>query len=247
MSSERRDDDNDVADPGPPLSRDAVTPRGGFMARPGLKAAPRHAVVVRLGDAPESEEIPLARSSVAPAAPNETAESEAGPVSASEKITLRAIPTPSAAPPTVRHDAASSDAPVSRAPLSDAPLAASVWPPHSSGPSSRRLRAGSSWTIAAAAALGLLFGLASIAARARHTATPATPAAQPPTAAPLAASSGVPELPLPPAELALPAPSSPAAPSSSASEAVAVPRASPRDRHRSHAPSHPSGAKQNIF
>src|SRR5688500_11574857 len=71
-------------------SRDAVTPRGGFMARPGLKTPPRHAVVVRGGDVEPSESIPVARGSQPPPAPA----SEPPPPSASDVVTLRAIPIP---------------------------------------------------------------------------------------------------------------------------------------------------------
>src|SRR5690348_7822181 len=83
-------------DPEQVPSAEAVTPRGGFMARPGLKEPPRHAVVVRGGDITPEEEIPRLRSSVPPPPP-----SEPPPLSASEQITLRAIPAPSAPPPSV--------------------------------------------------------------------------------------------------------------------------------------------------
>ncbi|HYJ08752.1 MAG TPA: hypothetical protein VEX18_07075, partial [Polyangiaceae bacterium] len=75
-------------------SRDAVTPRGGFMARPGLKPPPRHAVVVRVGDAPATAEIPKARGSKPPPPPLLTPPA----LSEDEKDTLRCIPAPSPAP-----------------------------------------------------------------------------------------------------------------------------------------------------
>ncbi len=80
MSSKLHDDEDDPLDAPPARSGDAMTPRGGFMARPGFKTPPRHAVVVRVGDAPESEHIPLLRSSCPPPPPtDEAAVSEAGP------------------------------------------------------------------------------------------------------------------------------------------------------------------------
>jgi hypothetical protein len=166
-----------------PVSADAITPRGGFMARPGLKSPPRHAVVVRGGDAPESEHIPLLRSSVPPPPPA----SEPAALSASEKITLRAIPTPPSpnvdlaplsAVPIVRESLPPPSAPASRAPLSDAPV---VTGPLDEPPYSQRA-SGSRWTIVAAAAAGLILGLASVAAK---VAAPGA-AAQPPQGVPLA-------------------------------------------------------------
>lgn len=168
-------DDEDLLDSAP-VSADAITPRGGFMARPGLKVPPRHAVVVRGGDAPLSEHIPRFRSSVPPPPPT----SVPSPPSTNEKITLRAIPTPASpkveavlAPPAVSESLPPpSHAPSSRAPLSDAPFVTSPLDeaPHSQRPSRSR------WTIVAAAAAGLILGLASVAAK---VAAPGA-AAQPP-------------------------------------------------------------------
>lgn len=140
------------------------------MARPGLKPPPRHAVVVRGGDAPITEAIPVARSSFPPPAPSEPAPA---PLSASDKATLRAIPaarvpristvvfdqptpTPRASEPPPSH-AALESAP----PPSDAPLVQSI-PPVSAEPRSRRRSSG--WTIVAAGAAGLILGLASVLA-----------------------------------------------------------------------------------
>ena len=162
-SSDSFDDDASPDDSGPTSSRDAVTPRGGFMARPGMKVPPRHAVIVRVGDAPESDDIPLARSSVPPPPPSEPAPA---PVSASEKITLRAIRAPSAPQAVAPTSRPPSEPPPSCGPLSDAPLiAASVRPTDSSLSGSRRQSRGSTWTIALAAAAGLVLGLASVASR----------------------------------------------------------------------------------
>lgn len=164
-STDSHDDPSPEA--GPASSQDALTPRGGFMARPGLKPPPRHAVVVRGGDAPVSEAIPVARSSFPPPAP-----SEPEPLSLSEKATLRAIPTAKLP----RISSVVFDEPPPRAPSepplgprliesapppSDAPLVQSI-PPESSLP--RSCRRSSSWTILAAGAAGLLLGLASVLA-----------------------------------------------------------------------------------
>ncbi len=148
-------------------SSDVMTPRGGFMARPGLKTPPRHAVVVRGGEAPLTDTIPVARSSFPPPAP-----SEPEPLSMSEKLTLRAIPAlkvPRIS--TVVFDDPPSRAPASEPPLrmaiesapppSDAPVAHSI-PPEYYAPRSRRRTSG--WTIFAAGAAGLLLGLASVMA-----------------------------------------------------------------------------------
>lgn len=160
-------------DSGPVFSREALTPRGGFMARPGLKPPPRHAVVVRGGDAPVTEAIPVARSSFPPPAPIEP-ESEPAPISMSEKVTLRAIPTPKLPrissvvfddpPPSPRESEPAPPSYValeSAPPPSDAPLVQSI-PPASSRAGSRRN--GSGWTIVAAGAAGLILGLASVLA-----------------------------------------------------------------------------------
>jgi hypothetical protein len=166
----------------PPLSEDAITPRGGFMARPGLKSPPRHAVVVRVGDAPTTDNIPVARPSVPPPPPSEPA-----PESPSEKITARAIPRPSTpAPPAVAQESSDTNkarrerelkstipsnlpgelarghALESLPPPSDAPLVSS-WRDREA-PASRRARS-SLWTITAAAAAGLVLGLATVATR----------------------------------------------------------------------------------
>jgi hypothetical protein len=208
MRVKRMSSDDDSPD-GPAISREAETPRGGFMARPGLKVPPRHAVVVRVGDVPQSEDIPVARPSVPPPPPP----SEPPPISSSQKITVRAIPTPSTPPPPValresipgkppipgkpipgkpipgkppipgdepvpglREQATIASllpgelarlreleqSPRSGAPLSDAPLVSNVH--DDEAPSSRRASS-SRWTIAAAAAAGLILGLASVATR----------------------------------------------------------------------------------
>lgn len=166
MTSYSHDDENLLESA--PVSADALTPRGGFMARPGLKSPPRHAVVVRGGDAPVSEHIPVLRSSVPPPPPA----SEPAVPSANEKITLRAIPTPTPPAPQVEVALASSvpvvsdslpppsHAPSSRAPLSDAPFVTS---PLDAAEPPRPSR--SRWTIVAAAAAGLILGLASVAAK----------------------------------------------------------------------------------
>jgi hypothetical protein len=184
-------DDEDPLDSAP-LSADAITPRGGFMARPGLKPPPRHAVVVRGGDAPESEHIPLLRPSVPPPPPA----GEPVHASSTEKITLRAIPTPSS--PKVGAVQLSTAAavgeslpppshvPSSRAPLSDAPFVTSALEGPSSAPQSRR-SSGSRWTIVAAAAAGLILGLASVAAKVSGPGAAAQPpqgVVLPPAAAP---------------------------------------------------------------
>lgn|GEM_PF-7072481 len=157
-----------------PLSGEAITPRGGFMARPGLKSPPRHAVVVRGGDAPQTEHIPRFRSSAPPPPPvSEPAPTPASP-SVSEKATLRAIPTPVSSkasaplrsmPPAVESAPAviESVPPPSDAPLSDAPYVSSV-SGTAQGPESQR-PGRSRWTIVAAAAAGLVLGLATVAAR----------------------------------------------------------------------------------
>lgn len=181
-------DDEDPLDSAP-VSADAITPRGGFMARPGLKLPPRHAVVVRGGDAPLSEHIPRLRPSVPPPPP---ASMPAPPSASDEKITLRAIPTPASprVAPVVATLAVSeasavveslpppSNAPSSRSPLSDAPFVTS---PLDEAPHSQKA-SGSRWTIVAAAAAGLILGLASVAAK---VAAPGA-ASQPPPAVTLA-------------------------------------------------------------
>ena len=185
MSAHSHDDD--PLESSPVLSGEAITPRGGFMARPGLKTPPRHATVVRGGEAPESDDIPRLRSSLPPPPPSE-------PVvpSSAEKVTLRAIPTPT--PPRISSVVHASESlapaalsateplpPPSQGPLSDAPLVASLPPPAPQRPSNSR------WTIVAAAAAGLILGLASVAAKVQSQGA----AAGPPSGASLPAAPSV--------------------------------------------------------
>ena len=175
--------ESDPPDSSPISSGEIETPRGGFMARPGLKAPPRHAVVVRVGDAPLDEAIPLARSSFPPPPP-----SEPPPESPSEKVTLRAIPTPRS-PTYVIVDPGMLpviETPVapgvveSVPPPSDAPVVANVVERVSSGPRSRRA-ARSRLTILAAAAAGLVLGIISVVTTVRvRESSVAAPAAAPP-------------------------------------------------------------------
>jgi hypothetical protein len=163
----------------PALTRDAITPRGGFMARPGLKAPPRHAVVIRGGDVEPSENIPLARGSQPPPAPV----SPPPAVRSDEQVTLRVIPTHKSEVPTQLDLTPPRHIPVeSLPPPSDMPVVASVPAPDLEQPRARR-QAHSRWTIVAAAAAGLLLGLASIvatrvqgAAESRPAGAPAMPA-----------------------------------------------------------------------
>jgi hypothetical protein len=157
------------------------TPRGGFMARPGLKAPPRHAVVVRCGDAPEPGEIPVARASFLPPPP-----CEPGPETSSEKVTLRAIPTPrlpqmsrDARAPLATHAASTPAVLESVPPPSDAPVVASV-DRFSPVPRSRHAQR-SRLTIAAAAVAGLLLGIISVVTtvHVREAQEPASAAALP--------------------------------------------------------------------
>lgn len=145
------------------VSPDAATPRGGFMARPGFKRPPQHAVVVRVGDVPESEHIPVARASVPPPPPALEAPVVV-PTAAPES--RRSVPAPRvpSAPPRVS----------SMPPPSEMPVVASVPAPASFVPSRVRSR----WAILLAAAAGLLLGLASVATRTRSVREP-RPAAQP--------------------------------------------------------------------
>lgn len=228
-------DDEDPLDSAPALSGDAITPRGGFMARPGLKTPPRHAVVVRGGEAPESDDIPRLRSSLPPPPPSE-------PVvpSSAEKVTLRAIPTPT--PPRVSAVSPASESltpappvaseslpPPSQGPLSDAPLVASVPPPAPLRPNNSR------WTIVAAAAAGLVLGLASVAAKVKSQGA----AAQPPSGASLPALSVVRSPPVAPSAHVRAIANTPAsAPIVSAERAASEPKAS--------RPAVPS-AKRSIF
>lgn len=163
------------------------------MARPGMKTPPRHAVVVRVGDAPLNDDIPVARPSVPPPPPSERAETP------SEKITARAIPRASTpAPPAVAASPLSSEAEArherelkmtipsslpgelarvhvveSVPPPSDAPMVSHLR--DGEGPPSRRASS-SLWPIAAAAAAGLVLGLATVATR-MHASGAAAPAA----------------------------------------------------------------------
>lgn len=169
------------------------------MARPGLKEPPRHAVVVRVGDAPATDEIPLARQSKPPPEPVLTED---------DKVTLRAIPTPSAPraaePPPILD---------SVPPPSDMPVVASVRAPESTRAQPSR-RSGKA--IALAAAAGIVLGLGSVAMS--RWAKPAAPvseqrlepigvaAEQPAPLAPLASSAPVPsQSAAPAASRALPA------------------------------------------
>lgn len=229
-------DDEDPLDSSPALSGDAITPRGGFMARPGLKTPPRHAVVVRGGEAPESEHIPRLRSSLPPPPPSEPVVS-----SSVEKITQRAIPTPT--PPRVSAVLPASESlapmaptateslpPPSQGPLSDAPLVASLPPPASQRTNNSR------WTIVAAAAAGLVLGLASVAAKVQTQGA----AAQPPSGVSLPAAPSVVHAPTaaPSAHARDLAKTSAPAPVFSAERAASEPKAS--------RPTSPS-AKRSIF
>jgi hypothetical protein len=171
-------------------SCEVETPRGGFMARPGLKAPPKHAVVIRGGDVPESDDIPLARASVLPPPPSEPA-----PDSASDKITLRAIPSRRPASPAPVLEATSSAAVTPLAaheptlmtqvldsfpPPSDAPVVASVVEERATPVPRSRARARQSWlTIVAAAMAGLLLGVISVITTVRVQQADVVAAAQP--------------------------------------------------------------------
>jgi hypothetical protein len=195
--------DSDPSDSSPISSGQVETPRGGFMARPGLKAPPRHAVVVRGGDAPESAEIPIARSSFPPPPPA----SFPPPESLSEKVTLRAIPTPRAAAviaraaayapvPAVAPVAPTMAAEPTRLPValesvpppSDAPVVANVDERSSSVPRSQRA-ARSRLAILAAATAGLVLGVVSVVTtgHVRNGASSSPAAAGPVEGTPLAA------------------------------------------------------------
>ncbi|HVY30851.1 MAG TPA: hypothetical protein VHB79_30035 [Polyangiaceae bacterium] len=237
----------------PPLSEDAITPRGGFMARPGLKSPPRHAVVVRVGDAPTTDNIPVARPSVPPPPPSEPAAE-----SSSEKITARAIPRPSTPAPPAVAEVAALDAEAARRarehkltipssvpgelarghalesapPPSDAPLVSSLRDREALG--SRRARS-SLWPIVAAAAAGLVLGLATVATRmhGNQVVAPAAMATLEP--APVAAARPALAAAMPPANPA-------SAPSTSASPTLKD-HAVPPSRPLSASP----GAKRSIF
>jgi hypothetical protein len=229
--------DSSKSDPPAPRAisdSDVETPRGGFMARPGLKAPPRHAVIVRCGDAPEPEEIPVARSSFLPPPPLEP-EAERS----NEKVTLRAIPTARvpqlavaiAAPSTLPSPARALE---SAPPPSDAPVVVERASPV---PQSRRARR-SRLTILAAAAAGLLLGIVSVITTVQvREAVQSAPAAALPAGVDVAqASQG--ELRVPPAARA-PSSAVSAAPAREASPVTstpAPPAATPR-----------SAAKRSIF
>ncbi len=140
------------------VSPDATTPPGGFMARPGLKRPPQHAVVVRVGDAPVSEHIPLARTSVPPPPPVSAVSASA----ALHELLLTAPPVGEPAPDSER-DKLTLRVASSLPPPSEMPVVASVRAPASFAAS----RARSRWTVLLAAAAGLLIGLASVATRMR--------------------------------------------------------------------------------
>jgi hypothetical protein len=198
------DDDTDQGEP----SREAVTPRGGFMARPGLKQPPRHAVVVRVGDAPATGEIPLARQSKPPPEPALPPSNRS--LAQDDKVTLRAVPTPSAPraadlPPVIE----------SVPPPSDMPVVASVRPPERSK-TSRRSGAAIAW----AAAAGIVLGLGSVAMSrlaASRSAAPASAGIAEPQLEP-AGAAAVPLAPPSPLASSAPVPSQ---------RAVAAPSAAP--------------------
>ncbi len=234
MSSSDSQDDGEPY--GPVVSYEAETPRGGFMARPGFKTPPRHAVVVRQGDVPHSDNIPRARPSVPPAAPS------ARPALKQDDVaTLPAIPKATAVPRIALDDVASTATPVAHPsepapPLSDSPFVTSAR--EYDTPSTRRSHR-SRQPILAAALIGVVLGLASVAAsmRARApesrtldaaTSVAATP---PPVAARLE-----------PQPSSLPAPSASAIPTASAENGAGGPaekRRAPRPRI--------TGGKRSIF
>jgi len=175
MSTPSHDDDNS-SDLDPVVSRAVLTPRGGFMARPGLKNPPRHAVVVRGGNAEPTGEIPVARSSCPPPAPAaEPRPSDPAPQAACDKVTIPAIPklptfdlpepvTPrleTLPPPPDSAPAAWAPRSIgSVPPPSDSPVATSV---RGATPSTPLFKRRSGWAVVAAAAIGLLLGVASVA------------------------------------------------------------------------------------
>jgi hypothetical protein len=248
--------ESDPPDSSPISSGEVETPRGGFMARPGLKAPPRHAVVVRVGDAPQSEEIPIARSSFPPPP------SSPPPESLSEKVTLRAIPTPRLAQVVAREAAASTPVlpvlPVAPAaatmaaeptrlpvvlesvpPPSDAPVVASVEERSSSVPRSRRA-ARSRFTILAAAMAGLVLGVVSVitTVHVRDADSSSPAAAAPVEGTPLAAAPAT----TPPA----PRGASPVPASSVIDERQAAKREPPAPAPQQ-APARGTAAKRSIF
>jgi len=156
------------------------------MARPGMKAPPTHSVVVRSGDVPLSDDIPLGRLSVPPSARS----SVSVDVSRRERDTQKAVPKPGYRPPPPsnepaagRHADSFTAGPgiESSPPPSDGTMVASVPAPTATQRRRSRLP---SWTIAAAAAAGLVLGLGSVATTLRlehsNAASPGGPvAAQP--------------------------------------------------------------------
>ncbi len=157
-------------------------------ARPGLKSPPRHAVVVRGGDRASNRAHPAV---CARASHRHHRRPSPSRRPRARRITLRAIPTPvsskaaalpaRSAPPVVDSLPPPSNAPLSKAPLSDAPFVSSVSETFA-GPESQR-SGRSRWTVVAAAAAGLVLGLASVAARVYAPGA----AAQPPRAVTLSA------------------------------------------------------------
>lgn len=247
--------ESEPPDSSPISSGEIETPRGGFMARPGLKAPPRHAVVVRVGDAPRSEDIPVARSSFPPPPP-----SVPPPESQSEKVTLRAIPTPrspnvAALAPTADDTAASLAVAASAAvqptrlmppvvfesapPPSDAPVVANVEERLTPLPRSRRA-ARSHLTILAAALAGLILGIVSVVTtvHVRDAGTSAGVAAAPLEGTPLPVVSEPPRAVRKSAANVAPAPSA-AAERETAEGAPTT--ATPQ------APGRPGAAKRSIF
>jgi hypothetical protein len=201
-------DPTDLSEPGEP-SREALTPRGGFMARPGLKEPPRHAVVVRVGDAPATGEIPLARQSKPPPAPV-LVQPEAVPTQ-DDKVTLRAIPTPSA-PRAVEPPPVFDSVP----PPSDMPVVASVRAPESARAQTSH-RSGAAILVAAAA--GIALGLGSVVMS--RWVKPASPVSEQ-RLEPIGVAAEQPAQPAPLASSA-PAPSQRAEPAASAASPVSAP------------------------
>lgn len=211
-----------------------------------------------VGDAPESAEIPVARSSFPP-----PPASFPPPESLSEKITLRAIPTPRTAvvvaraaayapAPAMAPSLATMAAEPTRLPVvlesvpppSDAPVVASVEEHGSSErsssvPRSQRL-ARSRLTIIAAAAAGLVLGVASVftTVHVRSGASSSPAAAGPVEGTSLAA---IPETPPPSRRAESPAPGS------SVGEEREVAKPEPAVPAPPPAPARGAAAKRSIF
>lgn len=226
-----------------PITRDAPTPRGGFMARPGLKPPPRHAVVVRMGDSPASDEIPLARSSVPPPPDSgvelpTSAELASPPVPSSDPSGALATPNESVAAADMgASEAAPSSVPPSAAPRSDAPLTASLPPP-------RRRTASVRLIVAFSAAAGALLALGSLLRR------PSSSAPVEVVAAPAAAAVSAPPVQDEAASAALePELDSPAPSADVVRQPPALPHPLPRNAaHPRHtAPRAVGSAKRSIF